>query len=70
MRFDVRMKDAVTVALVLGRELRDAAPDEVAGIEASIGAVRGHMQHAHSSEFDSDAFDAAIEDGRAGRFGW
>ncbi|KGN33004.1 hypothetical protein N802_15550 [Knoellia sinensis KCTC 19936] len=66
----MRMKDALTVARVLGRELRDAAPDEVAGIEASIGAIRGHMQHVHSVDFDPDAYDAAVAQGRAGKLGW
>ncbi len=66
----MRMKDAITVALVLGRELRDATDDEHAGIEASIGAIRGHMLHVHSVEFDPDAFDAAVERGRTGEFGW
>ena len=64
------MKDAITVALVLGRELRDAEPGEIAGIEASIGAIRGHMIHVHSFEFDSEAFDSAVERGRAGDLGW
>lgn len=62
----MRMKDAVAVALVLGRELRDAAPEEVAGVEASIGAIRGHMMHVHSDTFDPEAFDAAVENGRSG----
>jgi len=66
----MRMKDAITVALVLGRELRDATDEEQAGIAASIGAIRGHMLHVHSVEFDPDAFDAAVERGRTGRFGW
>jgi hypothetical protein len=66
----MRMKDAKTVALVLGRELRDAAPGEVSGIEASIGAIRGHMQHVHSVDFDPEAFDAAVERGRTGGLGW
>jgi hypothetical protein len=66
----MRMKDAITVALVLGRELRDAAPDEVAGVEASIRAIRGHMLHVHPAEFDTPAFDAAVEHGRSGGLGW
>jgi hypothetical protein len=66
----MRMKDAITVALVLGRELRDSAPEEVAGVEASIGAIRGHMLHVHSVDFDPKAFDAAVERGRAGGLGW
>lgn len=66
----MRMKDAITVALVLGRELRDAAPEEVAGVEASIGAIRGHMLHVHSVDFDAGAFDAAAERGRSGALGW
>ena len=66
----MRMRDAITVAHVLGRELRDAAPDEVAGLEAAIGAIRGHMQHVHSVDFDPVAFDAAVERGLHGAFGW
>ena len=66
----MRMKDAITVGLVLGRELRDASPEEIAGIEASIGAIRGHMLHVHSVNFDSEAFDAAVERGRTGELGW
>jgi hypothetical protein len=64
------MRDAITVARILGRELRDATPEEVAGIEASIGAIRGHMQHAHGLDFDPEAYEAAVEDGRRGEFGW
>lgn len=64
------MKDAITVALVLGRELRDAAPEEIAGVEASIGAIRGHMLHVHSVDFDPEVFDTAVERGRAGGLGW
>mgnify|MGYP001014324469 CR=1 FL=1 len=48
----------------------DATDEEQAGIAASIGAIRGHMLHVHSVEFDPDAFDAAVERGRTGRFGW
>lgn len=66
----MRMKDAITVALVLGRELRDATPDEVAGVEASIQAIRGHMLHVHPTEFDTAAFDAAVERARSGGLGW
>ena len=65
----MRMKDATTVAFVLGRELRDATPEETTGIEASIGAIRGHMLHVHPMEFDADAFDAAVERGRATSLG-
>ncbi|WP_392544419.1 hypothetical protein [Oryzobacter telluris] len=64
------MKDAIVVAMVLGRELRDAADNEVAGIEASIGAIRGHMLHAHSADFDVESFDTAVERGRRGDLGW
>lgn len=64
------MKDAITVAQVLGRELRDAAPDEVTGLEAAVGAIRGHMQHVHSIDFDPAAYDAAVERGRSGDLGW
>jgi hypothetical protein len=62
----MRMKDAITVALVLGRELRDATAEELAGVEASIGAIRGHMQEAHPTDFDPQAFDDAVELGRTG----
>lgn len=65
----MRMKDAIVVALVLGRELRDATPEEVAGLEAGIGAIRGHMLHAHPVEFDPMSFDAAVERGRTGGLG-
>jgi hypothetical protein len=64
------MRDAITVAQVLGRELRDAAPEEVAGIEASIGAIRGHMQHAHGLDFDPFTYDLAVDAGRDGELGW
>ena len=66
----MRMKDAITVAQVLGRELRDATPDEVAGLEAAVGAVRGHMPHVHSVDFDPEAFDDAVVKGRRGDLGW
>lgn len=66
----MRMKDAITVAQVLGRELRDATDDEVAGLEAAVGAIRGHMEHVHALEFDGEAFDAAVERGRRGDLGW
>lgn len=66
----MRMKDALTVARVLGRELRDAAPEEVAGIEVAIGAVRGHMEHVHGGDFDPEGYDAAVDQGRRGELGW
>ena len=66
----MRTKDAITVALILGRELRHATPDEVAGLETAIGAVRGHMLHVHADTFDPSAFDSAVERGRSGGLGW
>lgn len=62
------MKDAITVALVLGRELRDAAPDELVGVEACIAAIRGHMQEVHPGAFDPEEFDAAVQRGQRGEW--
>lgn len=63
----MRLKDAVVVGKVLGREARAAAPGEEAGIEACIGAIRGHLAHVHP-EIDLDTYDRAVADGMAGRF--